>query len=263
MRTPAVTVLCFSLLCSSVLGLACTSSVVLSSPVRRSRKGQSPLALVVLRPPEDGVLVPVSAPTADCRAIVAARDALEAAVAPLTTIAKTASGRSESGFFECCMEVGLTTVGSLVSGGVLGYIIGWGIGIAQKGAFEGGLGNAIKAMHAKGRQTGSSWGLITACFSGFTSAARVMRGREDHWNSILGSCGTGAVMCRDRGVGGMLQGCLAYGAFSYILDMVGGHPSVTDELDFVDIAVDNEGGSRSRQRRRLSKSARPAVGRTS
>eukprot|EP00611_Tribonema_gayanum_P024290 TRINITY_DN5329_c0_g1_i3.p1 TRINITY_DN5329_c0_g1~~TRINITY_DN5329_c0_g1_i3.p1 ORF type:complete len:212 (+),score=11.11 TRINITY_DN5329_c0_g1_i3:90-725(+) len=133
MRTPAVTVLlCFSLLWSSALGLACTSSVVLSSPVRRSRKEQTPLALVLLRPPEDGVLVPVSAPAADCRAIVAARDALEAAVAPLTTIAKTVSGRSESGFFECCMEVGLTTVGSLVSGGVLGYIIGWGIGIAQQ-----------------------------------------------------------------------------------------------------------------------------------
>eukprot|EP00611_Tribonema_gayanum_P031294 TRINITY_DN8_c0_g1_i1.p1 TRINITY_DN8_c0_g1~~TRINITY_DN8_c0_g1_i1.p1 ORF type:complete len:233 (-),score=55.18 TRINITY_DN8_c0_g1_i1:152-850(-) len=128
------------------------------------------------------------------------------------------------------IEIGTTVAGSYISGGILGYVIGLGMGAASKGAMSGGMGGLFSTMGARGKQTAIAWGGITACFSGFTTAAKVIRSRDDRWNQILGSCGTGAAMCKDKGPQAMLQGCVSYGAFAYILDMLGaGHMDTAPE----------------------------------
>jgi hypothetical protein len=47
--------------------------------------------------------------------------------------------------------------------------------------------------------------------------------RDDKWNAVLGSCGAGAVMRRNEGPAAMCQGCVSYGAFSVVLDMLVSH----------------------------------------
>lgn len=225
------------LLFREVVCLSCSSSIVMSSPTRtRRRRNLGPsMALVRLEPqPDEAAMMPLMGP--DCRCVVAS-----------SVVGDKVPVRSPSGFIECCVEVGLTTVGSLMSGGILGYIIGVGMGAFQKGNWSSGFPGVIKAMNTKGIQTGSSWGTITACFAGFGAAARVIRAKDDKWNQVLGSCGAGAVMCRDKGPSGMLQGCVSYGVFSYFIDMLGGTPpsqqSSTpsgDDLDFVDVPIEDK-----------------------
>jgi import inner membrane translocase subunit TIM22 len=149
---------------------------------------------------------------------------------------------------ENVIEVTMATAGSYLSAGILGYMIGLGMGTVQKGAFANGIPAAFKIMNAKGKEQGAKWGFISACFAGFGSAARAVRGKEDRWNAILGSCGAGALMCEQKTPQAMLTGCVTYGFFSYMLDTLTGGSVAgtarknssggsTDELDFVDVPV--------------------------
>jgi len=55
----------------------------------------------------------------------------------------------------------------------------------------------IGDWNGKALAQGKSWGALSASFSGFHALARVCRGgKEDRWNSILGSAATGAYLSR-------------------------------------------------------------------
>jgi hypothetical protein len=59
-------------------------------------------------------------------------------------------------------------------------------------------------------------GSLTLCFVLFV----LQTYRDDKWNGVLGSCGAGAVMRRAEGPAAMCQGCVSYGAFSVVIDML-------------------------------------------
>lgn len=115
------------------------------------------------------------------------------------------------------VEVGVTTAGSYISGGIFGYFIGGAMGVP--GIFRNQVANGgpgfthmksaspyaglkdlqrrIVDWNAKAFAQGKSWGALSASFSGFHALARVCRGGvEDRWNSIIGSAATGAYLSR-------------------------------------------------------------------
>jgi hypothetical protein len=115
------------------------------------------------------------------------------------------------------VEVGITTAGSYLSGGIFGYLIGGAMGVpgifrnAQEGASaQGALANRshthngmkefqrrIGDWNGKALAQGKSWAGLSASFSGFHALTRVCRGGvEDKWNSIIGSAATGAYLSR-------------------------------------------------------------------
>lgn len=115
------------------------------------------------------------------------------------------------------VEVGITTAGSYISGGIFGYLIGGAMGVpamfrnGQEGAAHTNaiasrstthsgmkeIQRRIGDWNAKALTQGKSWAALSASFSGFHALARVCRGGvEDKWNSILGSAATGAYLSR-------------------------------------------------------------------
>jgi hypothetical protein len=68
------------------------------------------------------------------------------------------------------------------------------------------------------------------------------------WNNVLGSCGTGAAMCRQQGPRGMAQGCASYALLTYMFEKWTG--ASRDELDFVDIELDADSSAKRRRNRR-------------
>ena len=115
------------------------------------------------------------------------------------------------------VEVGITTAGSYLSGGLFGYLIGGAMGVpgifrnVQEGAStQGTLANGahnhngmkelqrrIGDWNGKALAQGKSWAALSASFSGFHALTRVCRGGvEDRWNSIIGSAATGAYLSR-------------------------------------------------------------------
>mmetsp|Transcript_19759 Transcript_19759/g.27850 ORF Transcript_19759/g.27850 Transcript_19759/m.27850 type:complete len:201 (+) Transcript_19759:44-646(+) len=120
-------------------------------------------------------------------------------------------------FISGCKEITSNALGSFVSGAVLGYVIGLGMGVVKKDASTA-TNNIIKRMNTSGKVTALNWGSLTACFSTFDCASKVIRGRNDRWNQIIGSSCTGAFLSRSKGVSAMANGFASYGAFAYILD---------------------------------------------
>ena len=113
------------------------------------------------------------------------------------------------------VEVGIVAAGSYISGGILGYFIGGTMGlptlfrklppdVAAAEASNNRLGNAfrefstkMKVLNSKAVVTGKNWGTLSASFSGFHALCRVARGgKEDKWNTIIGSAATGAFLNR-------------------------------------------------------------------
>ncbi|CAM9830425.1 unnamed protein product [Chrysoparadoxa australica] len=200
------------------LGLTCCNAMVVSSPNRcKYRTGGSLGLATVLSPGLAEIQQSIAAQAERTRALAVVAQ-LEGVFAAAVTKANEVE-RSDSGILESIMEVGLGTFGSFLSGGVLGYVIGFG-----KGIFAGGHSGLalLKAVHKTATTTGGNWGSITACFAGFGGAARVVRNKDDKWNNVIGSCGTGAFMCRGKGPNQMAQGCLSYALCSYFFDSLAG-----------------------------------------
>lgn len=154
------------------------------------------------------------------------------------------------------VEVGVTTAGSFMSGGIFGYLIGGVTGVP--GLFrnpnagtsvpppDGISRNGIKdvqrrigSWNSQALAQGKSWGQLSASFSGFHALTRVARGGvEDRWNGILGSALTGAYLSRKGGPQAMIQGAYTYAGFTYVLDFVfasGSRGGKGDgEFDFTD-----------------------------
>lgn len=169
------------------------------------------------------------------------------------------------------VEVGVTTAGSYMSGGLFGYLIGGATGVPSlfKKSTEsatqnfnsnvnaGGLSNLREIQRRVGSWNshafarGKSWGEVSASFSGFHALTRAARGGvEDRWNGIVGSAFAGAYLSRKGGPQAMLQGAYSYAGFTYILDVVfakgagkngGGMDDIDGEFAFTDTPVDDRG----------------------
>lgn len=97
------------------------------------------------------------------------------------------------------IELTVVTIGSYISGALLGYFGGTILSIPST-LFDkttGGIMSKFGALHAKAWGTCKQWGMLSAAFSGFNNFVRMVRGeREDGWNAIWGSALTGAFLSR-------------------------------------------------------------------
>lgn len=59
------------------------------------------------------------------------------------------------------------------------------------------------------------------------------RSKNDQWDQVIGACGAGAFLNRDKGPSGMIQGAATYGLFSLVF----ASQTKPDELDVVDVPV--------------------------
>lgn len=135
------------------------------------------------------------------------------------------------------VEVGITTAGSYISGGLFGYLIGGtmavptlfrnsemakDITLQQAGQSNGfrEIQRRIGSLNLKAASQAKSWAQLSAACSGFHALTRVCRGgKEDKWNVIVGSAFTGAYLSRNGGPQAMLQGASTYAGLTYLLDM--------------------------------------------
>ena len=97
------------------------------------------------------------------------------------------------------IELTVITIGSYISGGLLGYFGGSILNIPST-MFDKttkGITSKFGALHAKAWGTCKQWGMLSAAFSGFNNFVRMVRGdQEDGWNAVLGSALTGAFLNR-------------------------------------------------------------------
>jgi hypothetical protein len=199
---------------TSALGLSCSTSIVLSSPAARrwrspgrdvdgaeeaadEQPSASPSAAG--SPSTSGPLISLprlEASLAEVRTSVSMihKELLERAAmsTPRPRAAHAAAvsssvvapdplvnARSDSGVLENCMEVVLSTLGGILSGGPLGYIFGFGSAVLSKNRAPGATGplGVMKAVHMKGWESAAYWAGISAAFAGFGTAAEVIRGK--------------------------------------------------------------------------------------
>lgn len=153
------------------------------------------------------------------------------------------------------IELTVVTLGSFLSGGLLGYLGGGVMGIPSTllGKDMGNFLSRLGALHAKAIVSSKSWAVLSASFTGFNNFVRLCRGEEDNayndnWNAVLGSAMTGAFLNRKGGMQAMIQGGATYAAFTYFLDkFFGSSPrqsssqqqQQSSELMFTDFEIDD------------------------
>jgi hypothetical protein len=143
------------------------------------------------------------------------------------------------------IELTIVTLGSYISGGLLGYFGGGIMNIPSIlfGKSMGNLSQRLSALNSKAFATFKTWGVLSAAFSGFNNFVRMCRGDvNDGWNTVFGSALTGAFLSRDGGVQAMLQGAATYAVFTYFLDKMTRSQDASqqsNELMYTDVPVDD------------------------
>lgn len=109
------------------------------------------------------------------------------------------------------VEVVVATTSNLLNGAIFGALFGFVSGVWSTRSLRGAL--------AEARSNGRSWGAISGVYAGLQTAAKVLRNREDRFNSVVGACGSGAAFTAKAGPRAALQGCASFAALSYLIDM--------------------------------------------
>lgn len=103
-----------------------------------------------------------------------------------------------------------TTTSNLINGCVIGAIFGFVSGVWSTRSFSGAFREA--GTMAK------SWASISAIYAGIQTTAKVLRGKDDRYNAIVGACGSGAFFQARAGPTSAAQGCVSFAALSYLID---------------------------------------------
>jgi len=150
-------------------------------------------------------------------------------------------------FVSNTVELTVVTVGSYLSGGLLGYVGGGVMGTPSIlfGKEMGSIAQRFSALNSKAFTSCKSWAQLSAAFTGFHKLVQLCRGGvDDTWNSIYGSALCGAYLNRAGGPQAMLQGGATYAGFTYFMDKFFASPSSRqgqqhEELLYTDVPVGN------------------------
>eukprot|EP00571_Detonula_confervacea_P001440 CAMPEP_0172323460 /NCGR_PEP_ID=MMETSP1058-20130122/48785_1 /TAXON_ID=83371 /ORGANISM="Detonula confervacea, Strain CCMP 353" /LENGTH=258 /DNA_ID=CAMNT_0013039457 /DNA_START=49 /DNA_END=825 /DNA_ORIENTATION=+ len=145
------------------------------------------------------------------------------------------------------VELTVTTLGSYISGGFLGYMGGGVMGIPSIlfAKEMGSIPQRFSALNSKAFASCKSWATLSAAFSGFQNLVRVCRGGvDDSWNSIWGSAMAGAFLNRAGGPQAMLQSGATYAGFTYCMDKFFASPSSrqaqqSSEFMYTDVPIED------------------------
>ncbi|KAL3811840.1 hypothetical protein ACHAXA_004267 [Cyclostephanos tholiformis] len=148
------------------------------------------------------------------------------------------------------IELIVVTIGSYVSGALLGYVMGGIMGVpstifGREMSGGGGILRRLSALHARAIVSCRSWATLGASFTGFNNFVRLCRGGgdDDGWNAIWGSALTGAFLNRAGGPEAMIRGGATYAGFTYVLERFFKSPSNaphSSNLVYTDLPIDND-----------------------
>lgn len=123
---------------------------------------------------------------------------------------------------ERVVHVFVATTSNLINGFFIGSIFGFFSGAWGTRSFGGAFREA-KTM-------GKSWAGISAIYAGLQTAAKVIRGKDDRYNALVGACGSGAAFQAHAGPASAAQGCVSFAALSYLIDSLTA-PKQDDQSD--------------------------------
>ncbi|KAI0566989.1 Tim17-domain containing protein [Gracilaria domingensis] len=77
---------------------------------------------------------------------------------------------------------------------------------------------AFRPAFAEAGNNLRSWAAISAVYAGLQTASKVIRNKDDRYNSVIGACGSGATFYVRSGPRAAAQGCVTFAALSYLID---------------------------------------------
>ncbi|KAL2623007.1 hypothetical protein R1flu_003212 [Riccia fluitans] len=103
-------------------------------------------------------------------------------------------------------------VGDALAGAVMGSVFGFGSGLFKKQGFKVAL--------REGGASAKTFALLSGVHSIVSCYLRRIRGVEDALNAGIAGCATGLALSTPGSPQALLQSCVSFGVFSYILETI-------------------------------------------
>ena len=76
----------------------------------------------------------------------------------------------------------------------------------------------LKQIGQKAWSSAKTFGVLSAVFVSSECITETIRGKDDHYNSLISGCATGAILARHAGIQAMGAGCVGFSLFQMAIE---------------------------------------------